>query len=280
MRHPIIDLRSWREVRLSTRRCGLPQLQAGPYRYCGLGGASLMAKQVLTDVGIWIGGVAYDFVSNAVSLEATADAPESTTFRNGGWRDRAEGGLKTCAFTLSGYVDTEGPGAESFESLADDRDVMVAPEATMAPGDVAYVIPVTISSHSPLSGSIGDLAAFAYAAEGDGQPYRAQVLDIREGVTADVTGGRVQLGAVAAGQTFRVWVHVARRGGRVDLDLRSAVGQTGGAGTSQATLDDINATGLYELSVDGPVTDEWWFLHYDITGAASDFDIAAAAAIA
>ena len=65
----------------------------------------------------------------------------------------------------------------------------------------------------------------------------------------------------------------------VDLDLRSSVGQTGGAGTSQATLDNINTTGLYELTVDGPVTDEWWFLHYDVTGAASDFDIAAAAAI-
>ena len=139
-----------------------------------------MAKQVLTDVGIWIDGINYDFVSNAVSLEATADAPVSTTFRNGGWVDRAEGGLKTCAFTLSGYVDTVGPHAEQFESLADNRDVMVAPEATMAPGDVAYVVPVAVSAHTPLSGSIGDLAAFAYAAEGDGQPYRARVLDISE----------------------------------------------------------------------------------------------------
>ena len=154
---------------------------------------------------------------------------------------------------------------------------MVTP-AGMSAGDVAYIVPITVSGHQ-LGGSIGDLLAFTYAAQGDGQPYRVQVFDVREGVAADVTGGRLEVGPVAADETLRVWVHVARHGGRVDLDLRSAGGMVGGAGTSQATLDDINATGLYELSVDGPVTDEFWFLHYDITGANSDFDIAAAVLI-
>ena len=194
-----------------------------------------------------------------------------------GWRTRAPGGLKNSDFSLEGFFNTVGHDASQFASLGKEEVVMVVP-AGMAAGNVAYIVPVDVSGHQ-LGGSVGDLLAFTYAGEGDGQPYRAQVLDVREGVTADVTGGRVQLGAVAADETLRVWVHVARHGGRVDLDLRSAVGMVGGAGTSQATLDDINATGLYELSVDGPVTDEFWFLHYDITGAASDFDIAAAVAI-
>ena len=234
-----------------------------------------MAETVLIDCGIWIDGNDFAGESNEVGFAPEVDTPEDTNFKSGGWREYVEGGLKTSGVTLGGFFNTLD--AERFDSLGNERTVMLVPAGQSA-GDVAWVVPVRVSSHGN-SGSVGELLTFAYAAQGDGLPYRAQVLDIREGVTADVTAGRVQIGAVAADETFRVWVHVARHGGRVDLDLRSAGGMVGGAGTSQATLDDINATGLYELSVDGPVADEWWFLHYDITGAASDLDIAAAAAI-
>ena len=125
-------------------------------------------------------------------------------------------------FSLEGFFNTVGHDASQFASLGKEEVVMVVP-AGMAAGNVAYIVPVDVSGHQ-LGGSVGDLLAFTYSGEGDGQPYRAQILDVREGVTADVTGGRVQLGAVAADETLRVWVHVARHGGRVDLDLRSAVG--------------------------------------------------------
>ena len=236
-----------------------------------------MPEQVLTDVGIWIDGLAYAFVSNSVSFEGSADAPEKTTFK-GEWRRRAAGGLKTASFSLDGYVDTAGPDAARFAALADGQSVMVVPTGE-TPGELAYIIPVTVSAHTPLAGAVGDLATFSYAGEGDGAPARAQVLDIQEGVTADVAAGRVELGAVTAAQTLRVWVHVARGGGSVELDLRSSNSETVGTGTSRATRAGINATGLYELSFTGTTTNTWWFLDYDVSGGAADFDFASAAAI-
>ena len=37
-----------------------------------------MATLVLKDVGIWIDGLSYAGVSNAISLEGSADTPEKT----------------------------------------------------------------------------------------------------------------------------------------------------------------------------------------------------------
>ena len=39
-----------------------------------------LPEQVLKDVGIWIAGRSYAGVSNSVSLETSADTPESTNF--------------------------------------------------------------------------------------------------------------------------------------------------------------------------------------------------------
>ena len=237
----------------------------------------------LTDVGIWIAGLPYDFVTNEVSLEATADAPEATTFGDAkahGYRVRAAGGLKSATFSLAGFVNTSYPAQElaRFDSLGTEKSVMVVPDGE-DPGDVAYVIPVAVTAHSPLQGSIGDLAAFAYAAEGDGRVVRAQVFDVREGVTADNVTARVNLGPILAGETLDVWVHVTRRAGRVQISVESAPNQTTGTATTRGGAAGINTTRLEKYSIVGPVTDEWWQLRYDFSVGSPDFDFASAAAI-
>ena len=125
-----------------------------------------MAEQVLTDVGIWIDGVDYAGVSNSVGIDLTAAAPVSTRFK-GGWVRRAAGGLKTAALSMEGFLDTDGPGAAQYASLGTEKSVMIVPAGQVA-GDVAFVVPVAVSAHSPLGGGVGELAAWTYAAEGDG----------------------------------------------------------------------------------------------------------------
>ena len=235
-----------------------------------------MAEQTLKDVGIWIEGVSYAGVSNSVSLDLSADTPESTVFK-GEWRRRAEGGLKTTAFSLEGFFHTDGPDAEQFDSLADERSVMIVPAGQDA-GDVAYVVPVAVSGHE-LGASIGELLAFTYAAEGDGRPFRAQVFDIREGVTSDNVTTRVNLGAILTGETLEMWVHVTRRAGRVQISVESAVDGTTASATTRGGAAGINTTRLEKYSIVGPVTDEWWQLRYDFSVGSPDFDFASAAAI-
>ena len=165
-----------------------------------------MAEQVLKNVGIWIEGYSFAGVSNSLTIEPTLETPESTTFDSGDWREYAEGGLKGVSFSLEGFFDERDE--QQFESLGQERSVMCVPAGQM-PGDVALVIPVRVSGHA-LSGSVGELLAFTYAGEGDGETVRGQVFDIQEGVTADNTSTRLNLGPIATGETLEVWVHVTR----------------------------------------------------------------------
>ena len=152
---------------------------------------------------------------------------------------------------------------------------MVTPSGDQ-PGDVAYIVPVVASSHAP-GASVGELLAFTYASEGNGPTARAQVLDIREGVTADTVSPHLEVGAVASGQRMHVWVHVKRNSGTVHIRLRSKA-TAGGGFTNRVDLGSITGTGLYTGSVGGAITHRFWELHYNITGT-SDFDIAAAVVV-
>ena len=231
-----------------------------------------MAEQVLTDVGIWIAGVSYAGVSNSVGIEVSADTPEKTVFKDE-WRTRAEGGLKTSKFSLDGFFDTVITDEAQFASLGTERNVMVVP-AGMTPGALAYIVPVTVSGHK-LSGSVGDLLAFTYASEGDGQAYRAQVMDIRDSLTVLTPSTRLDLGPIATGQTLHLWVHVNRIAGTLRVRLRSADSEANLTTTMRADSMNLTATGLTLLSVAGPITDEWWFLQYTPVGT-TDFDAASA----
>ena len=174
-------------------------------------------------------------------------------------------------FSLDGFFDDTD--ADQFASLGNERSVLAVPDGELA-GDVAWVVPVAASGHA-LSGSIGDLLAFAYAAEGDGQTYRAQVMDIRENLQSDTNSTRLHLGPIPAGETLHVWVHANRLAGTLRVRLRSANSETNPTTTVRADSSNLTSTGLSLLSVDGPMTDEWWYLQHTITSS-GDFDVAAA----
>ena len=107
--------------------------------------------------------------------------------------------LQSTSLSIEGYFDGDGPDEEQFDSLGEARSVMIVPAGQDA-GDVAFVVPVAVSAHNPLTGSVGELAGFVYAGEGDGRPAHAQVFDIREGVTSDNVTARVNLGPIAHGR--------------------------------------------------------------------------------
>ena len=121
--------------------------------------------------------------------------------------------------------------------------------------------------------------AFTFAGEGDGEPVRGQVFDVRENETADNVTARVNLGPIAAGETLEVWAHITRRAGRLQLELESAVDGTTASATTRDVEAGINSTRLVKLTVDGPITDEWWQLRYDFNVGSPDFDFASAVAI-
>ena len=231
-----------------------------------------MPEQVLNDCGIWIEGLDFAGVSNQVSGTFVAETPESTTFASGGWRERAENGLKTSSFSIEGFYDDLD--AEQFESLGTEPSVTVAPAGEDF-GDVAYVIPVAVSAHAQ-SGAIGELLAMSYAAEGNGEPSRAKILDVHTAIDLDATITRRQLGALAADETLTVWLHINKVSptGTLTITLRSANTQSSPA-TDQDSITPTE-TGLYLLTQAGPETQDWWDLEYDLGGPDAEWDIAAA----
>ena len=232
-----------------------------------------MAEQVLVDVGVWLDGRDLAGVSNTVSLSLEAEAPEKTSFKNE-WRERAAGGLKTATFSLEGFYDTGDIEAAQFEALGKAGAALLVP-AELSPGAVAHIVPYQSVSYE-VGAAVGELLTFTAAGEGRGQPYRASVLDIREGITSDDVSTRVNLGPIAAGETLEVWVHITRRAGRVQIELESATTGTTTFITTRDVEAGINMTRLHKFSVLGPITDEWWQLKYDFNVGSPDFDFAAA----
>ena len=153
-----------------------------------------MPEQILKNVGIWIDGRNMAGVSNAVGITLEAEAPESTSFADE-WRTRSEGGLKTAGLSLEGWYDRGDIDAAQFSSLGNDGSAMIAPAGQTA-GAVAYVVPYAANAWEP-GASVGELMAFTFAGEGDGEPVRGQVFDVRENETADNVTARVNLGPIA-----------------------------------------------------------------------------------
>ena len=235
-----------------------------------------MPEQVLKNVGIWIDGRNMAGVSNSVGLTPKADAPQSTSFE-GGWRTRAEGGLKTVALSLEGWYDRGDIDAAQFESIGNDGSIMIAPAGQSA-GRVAFIVPYIAAAFEP-GASVGELMAFTFASEGDSAPVRAEVFAINDSVTADTETSRLDLGAVSATQTLRVWIHATRVSatGTMDVTLVSHTARTGGTSTDRGTAD-IADTGVYVIEADGAITDEFWSIEYEPTSA--EYDIAAASQFA
>ena len=225
---------------------------------------------ILKDTGLWIAGFDFAGVTNEVNLSVAAEAPNADVIANL-WKTFEEGGTKEASFGLQGFYGRTD--AEQFLSLGNEHSAMLTP-AGRTPGEVAYIVPIINSGYEP-SGSIGEIIAMSYAAIGTGETYRAQVFDIRDNVTANVTTARLDLGAIPSGQTLHLWVHADRisAAGSMAVELSSATAQTGGATTSRGTAA-ITGTDLHRISVDGPVTDEYWFLEY--TPSTSDYDVASA----
>ena len=126
--------------------------------------------------------------------------------------------------------------------------------------------------------------AFTFAGEGDGEPVRGQVFDVREDVDSVVNTPRQQLFAAApiAGVKVDVWLHADRTSaaGTMQAELRSAASQAGGTTNTRATAG-ITDTGLYLLAFtipDPPITNRWWFLSLT-PAAAGEYDIAAAVSV-
>ena len=119
-----------------------------------------MAKQILTDVVVQLNGTSVSQNVNSVELTTTADAIETTSFGDAGWRTY-KGGLKSGSVTLSLHNDYASTALDSilynlFNTIA---TVTIFPAGTpVGTSTPKYEFTALVDNVAPVSGAVGDLA--------------------------------------------------------------------------------------------------------------------------
>ena len=120
-----------------------------------------MAKLVLTDVNVSIGGTNYSANINQVEISLSADSVDTTAFGSaGGWRTETAG-LKSGTFTVSFHTDYAASGIDSslYALFGTQATVVVLPNGTaVSASNPSYTFVSNVTNVTPVSGAVGDLA--------------------------------------------------------------------------------------------------------------------------
>lgn len=118
-----------------------------------------MAKLVLTDVNVSIGGTDYSANINQVEISVSADEVETTAFGSD-WRTSTSG-LKSGTFTVSFHNDYAAAAIDSslWTLFGTSATVVVLPNGTaVGAANPSYTFVVNVANLNPVSGAVGDLA--------------------------------------------------------------------------------------------------------------------------
>ncbi len=233
-----------------------------------------MAKLVLNDAVVILGGRNLSGNLNSVSLEYSADTPESTAMGDG-TRKRLPGLLDVTA-NHSGYWESVSAAnsldADLFAHLGAADSLMSLSDSGGALGDVAFSFPTQAASYTP-GASIGEVFAFSLTVSGSGILVRGSVMENTEFVGTG-NGTARQVGAVGATETIYSTVHYVAVSGTsptIDVTVESdSTNSFSGAETVRMTHPQQgDAVGSNRQSLVGAVTDTWWRLVVTIGGTST-----------
>lgn len=232
-----------------------------------------MAKNVLTNALIALGGYNLRSQANQVGVNYEADALDASTF---GFDTHAfEGGLKVAAMSAAGFWEAEYPDRELFEKIGSGLLMTVAPGITA--GDIAYFHNALAVQYNP-NAQIGQMFGFTLATAAQDRLLRGTLMEYQTGIAANANGTGRQLGAVAAGQSIYCGLHVTAAPGTTP-SLTIIVESDDNSGfTSPTTRITMTAAGAgnavsAELkSLIGAITDVWWRLRWTVSGTGLGFN--------
>ena len=218
-------------------------------------------KTVLFNIRQYVAGLDLSGSYNMHALVVDAEAKDDTAF--GDLTRRYLGGLKGSGSEHEGFwespvdadlYDNIGAAARVATLTLDDTD-----------GQTAYFFDTFGTKYSP-GGNVGDMHAFSASNQITGVVTRGLVMATGS-KTGDGNGTARQLGAVASGVKTRAALHVLDiQGGAPTLDVtvESDDAEAFTDPTTRLTFTQATAVGGELVTADGPITDDWWRVTWDL----------------
>lgn len=198
--------------------------------------------------------------ATTVTVDATADEIDVTTLASAGWRQKIPG-LRTFTVGVEGYQDFDTTGVDPLfgaTGLTLLDTFTVAPTSTATAGDVAFIGQGRLIGNVPLSGTLGEAAAFSMNWAGTDVVARGQVLHPSAARTATGTGTALAFTFPTASQRLYATFHVLAVSGTGSIQFTvqsdDAVGFP--SATTRITSQSFTSTGHQLASVAGPITAE------------------------
>lgn len=239
-----------------------------------------MGKFVFRDVCIYYGGRDLSGELSSLNLEFGADTPDVTTLRDTARRRLA--GLLDVSSTHQGWYSSDG-ALDSVDldlfSQVGAGPLLISAAAEGAPlGQVSYSWKALTADYSP-GASVGEVFAFNFNTTGDSHLARGEVMENAAAAFTFVgitQGTSNQLGAALAEDTIYSSVHVVAVSGTsptLDLTVESddADASPFASGVTRFTHTQFTGVGSEQLTLVGPVTDDWWRYVIDIGGTTPSF---------
>lgn len=238
-----------------------------------------MAKMVLLDSRLFVGGADLSGSGNKIEIAEESEAKPATNWRSGGAVELL-GGLSQVDISAEGQweVGTAGSVDDAFWAQRRTLDPWTASPSDGSDTSVGELMYLTraVRLGSKMLGQVGDVAPWSATARGT-WPLVRGVSAHQSGTARTSTGDgtAVQLGAVASGQHLYANLHVLSVSGTSTPTITVAVESDDAEAFSDATergsFAAATAVGGEAIRLAGPFTDTWWRVTWEITGTTPSF---------
>lgn len=244
-----------------------------------------MGKFVLLDARLFTGGADLSGASNKIEIKAETEEKDATSYRSQGWKELL-GGLKSAEVSAGGQWEAGDPGMiddVAWLQLGGRGAWTVAPtEATV--GAVAYVSRFLQSDYA-LGDAVGEVAPWTATGKST-WPLARGLIAHAPGTprTAAGEGQAVELGQIAARQRLYAALNVLSVAGStptLTVTVESAADEEFTDPAEVLAFAPATTRGGQLIRSTGDaITDAWYRVTWDVTGADPSFMFVVALGIA
>ena len=248
-----------------------------------------MAAFVIKDGQVYYNEYNVSGLLNSVTIEYSGDVPEANVLSGDGTKRRVSG-LVDVSISCPGYIDASPADMVIYDRIGNviAGDMSIAPQNPNE-GSRAFFLKVHQGTYNIL-GAVGDVAPFSLDASSNHPLIKGVVGAIGSKDNIGAPGAVVDegmifnLGDVPSGLKMYAMLHAVKADGTtptLDVTIQSATALGFGNTTDEITFTQVTGSPFHELiSVDGPITNEFWRVQWEVDGDDGDYDIFVALGIA